>query len=150
MIVEKGLLRETHAVHRMLEPLLPRRPRIPAHPHRVPHARQGSAYSFPGPKRGHITLLEHYFKMSYTDTMEALAIYRHFCTQTEHVVQYLGVARKLQNLLDVAAQNLKHAPVSLASVLQKYLDDPAFEQNRIEYRTNKEAVKCGRGGVPFH
>lgn len=28
------------------------------------------------------------------------------------------------------------APVSLAGALQEYLDDPNFEQNRLEYRAN--------------
>lgn len=35
---------------------------------------------------------------------------------------------------------MKHAPVLLASALQEYLNDPNFEQNRIEYKTNKEAA----------
>jgi hypothetical protein len=29
----------------------------------------------------------------------------------------------------------------LAGALQEYLDDPNFEQNRIEYKTNKEAAE---------
>jgi len=37
-----------------------------------------------------------------------LAIYLHFCSQTEKVVEYLGVARKLQNILNVPIPNLKH------------------------------------------
>lgn len=37
------------------------------------------------------------------------------------------------------------APVSLAGALQEYLNDPNFEQNRIEYKTNKESAdKNGR------
>ena len=28
------------------------------------------------------------------------------------------------------------APVSLAGALEEYLNDPNFEQNRLEYRTN--------------
>ena len=32
------------------------------------------------------------------------------------------------------------APVSLAGALQEYLNDPNFEQNRIEYKASKEAV----------
>jgi hypothetical protein len=31
--------------------------------------------------------------------------------------------------------------VSLAGALQEYLDDPNFEQNRIEYKTNKESLE---------
>lgn len=52
--------------------------------------------------------LEHYFEMSHVDAEQALAIYRHFCKQTEHVVEYLAVAKKLQNLLNVPIPNLKH------------------------------------------
>lgn len=98
--------------------------------------------------------------MSHVDAEEALKLYRRFCKQTEHVVEYLGVARKLQNLLNVPIPNLKHvcqfrsviysfqltsiqAPVSLAGSLQEYLDDPNFEQNRIEYKMNKDAAEHG-------
>jgi hypothetical protein len=31
----------------------------------------------------------------------------------------------------------------LAGALQEYLEDPNFEQNRIEYKTNKEALERG-------
>lgn len=108
--------------------------------------------------------LEHYFEMSKVDATEALRLYRHFCKQTERVVEYLGVAKKLQNLLNVPIPNLKHvrpflvstkfpsdpkeqAPVSLVNSLEEYLNDSHFEQNRIEYKANKEAVdKAGRNG----
>lgn len=59
------------------------------------------------------TSLEHYFEMSKIDAQEALQIYRHFCKETERVVEYLGVAKKLQNLLNVPIPNLRH--VSLHS-----------------------------------
>jgi phosphatidylinositol-binding clathrin assembly protein len=58
-------------------------------------------------------VLEHYFEMSHVDTKQALAIYRHFCKQAEQVVEYLGVARKLQNLLNVPIPNLKHVRMCL-------------------------------------
>jgi len=49
------------------------------------------------------------------DAKEALRLYRRFCTQTENVVEYLGVARKLQNLLNVPIPNLKHVrPFSIS------------------------------------
>lgn len=51
---------------------------------------------------------EHYFEMSKVDANEALRLYRHFCKQTERVVEFLGVAKKLQNLLNVPIPNLKH------------------------------------------
>jgi len=46
--------------------------------------------------------------MSKYDAEDALSIYRNFCAQTERVVEYLGVAKKLQNLLNVSIPNLKH------------------------------------------
>lgn len=52
--------------------------------------------------------VEQYFEMSHIDAAEALSIYRHFCKQTEHVTEYLGVAKKLQNLLNVPIPNLRH------------------------------------------
>jgi phosphatidylinositol-binding clathrin assembly protein len=101
--------------------------------------------------------------MSRVDAEQALAIYRNFCKQTERVVEYLGVAKKLQNLISVPIPNLKHvstthyprlyvakplkAPVSLAGALQEYLDDPNFDQNMIEYRTNKDAVNRNKNST---
>jgi hypothetical protein len=35
------------------------------------------------------------------------------------------------------------APVSLAGALQGYLDDPNFEQIRIEHKINKEVAERG-------
>ena len=46
--------------------------------------------------------------MSKIDAKDALEIYRHFCKETERVVEYLGVAKKLQNLLNVPIPNLRH------------------------------------------
>ena len=46
--------------------------------------------------------------MSQVDAEQALTLYRHFCKQTERVVEFLGVAKKLQNLLSVPIPNLKH------------------------------------------
>jgi len=51
---------------------------------------------------------EHYFEMSHVDAETSLAIYRHFCKQAEYAVEFLGVAKKLQNILDVPIPNLKH------------------------------------------
>lgn len=43
---------------------------------------------------------------------------------------------------------LIQAPVSLAGALEEYLNDPNFEQNRIEYKTNKEiADRNAKNGV---
>jgi len=97
--------------------------------------------------------------MSHVDAETSLAIYRHFGKQAEHAVEFLGVAKKLQNILDVPIPdlNLKHvmyppsvsiisptvcpqAPVTLVGSLEEYLNDPNFEQNRIEYKAAKDAA----------
>lgn len=46
--------------------------------------------------------------MSHVDAENALKIYQHFCKQTERVVTYLGIAKKLQNVLNVQIPNLRH------------------------------------------
>lgn len=46
--------------------------------------------------------------MSHVDAETSLAIYRHFCKQAEYAVEFLGVAKKLQNILDVPIPTLKH------------------------------------------
>ncbi|SRR5713226_1793615 len=51
---------------------------------------------------------EHYFEMSHVDAEQALVIYRHFCKQADHAVEFLGVAKKLQNILNVPIPSLKH------------------------------------------
>lgn len=51
--------------------------------------------------------------MSHVDAENALKIYQHFCKQTERVVNYLGVAKKLQNVLNVQIPNLRHVSIEL-------------------------------------
>ena len=63
---------------------------------------------------------EHYFEMSHVDAEQALTIYRHFCKQAEFVVEYLGVAKKLQNLLNVPIPNLNHVRVLDPTCSQHY------------------------------
>ncbi|KAF9499345.1 ANTH-domain-containing protein [Pleurotus eryngii] len=157
MTVEKGLLRETKAVHRMIDALLECRFYLDDLEDELVITSlrmlvKDLLILFQAGNEGVINVLEHYFEMSHIDAEEALAIYRHFCNQTERVVEYLGVAKKLQNLLNVPIPNLKHAPVSLAGALQEYLDDPNFEQNRLEYRANgrsaDKAAKTNASPLP--
>ncbi|EPS97875.1 hypothetical protein FOMPIDRAFT_89611 [Fomitopsis schrenkii] len=56
---------------------------------------------------GIINVLEHYFEMFRTDVEEALNTYWQFCKETERVVENLGVAKKLQNILNVPIPNLR-------------------------------------------
>jgi len=53
-------------------------------------------------------VIEHYFEMAQVDATTALKIYKSFCKQTEKVVTYLGIAKKMQNILNVQIPNLKH------------------------------------------
>jgi hypothetical protein len=46
--------------------------------------------------------------MSHSDATTALKIYKTFCKDTERVVAYLGIAKKLYNVLNVPIPNLKH------------------------------------------
>ncbi|KIK99369.1 hypothetical protein PAXRUDRAFT_542585 [Paxillus rubicundulus Ve08.2h10] len=151
MAVEKGLLRETKTVQTMIDSLVECRFYLDDLEDELTITAlrmlvKDLLILFQAGNEGVINVLEHYFEMSKYDAEEALDIYRRFCSQTERVVEYLGVAKKLQNLLNVPIPNLKHAPVSLASSLQEYLNDPNFEQNRIEYKANKEAVDRGAKG----
>ncbi|THH14758.1 hypothetical protein EW146_g5615 [Bondarzewia mesenterica] len=165
MTVEKGLLRETKVVQKMIDALVDCRFYLDNLEDEltVTSLRMlvkdllilfqagnegvinvlGTSYppSFYASTDHLMIFLEHYFEMSHVDAEQALAIYRHFCKQTEQVVEYLGVAKKLQNILHVPIPNLKHAPVSLVGALEEYLNDPNFEQNRIEYKTNKDAAE---------
>lgn len=116
--------------------------------------------------------------MSHPDATTALKIYKTFVRDTEKVVAYLGIARKLKSVTLVEVPNLKHvsgilpfldslsrvlvvidcssladpdsstlsqAPVSLASSLEEYLNDPNFATNREEYKENK---RIADGGAP--
>ncbi|KAG2141245.1 ANTH domain-containing protein [Suillus clintonianus] len=156
MTVDKGLLRETKTVQTMIDTLVECRFYLDDLEDELTITAlrmlvKDLLILFQAGNEGVINVLEHYFEMSKIDAEQALSIYRHFCTQTERVVEYLGVAKKLQNILNVPIPTLKHAPVLLAGALQEYLNDPNFEQNRIEYRTNKEAAdRSGRSrsGAP--
>lgn len=89
---------------------------------------------------GVINILEHYFEMSHPDASRALDIYKRFCRHTEKVVAYLNAARKASYSLNMTVPQLKHAPVSLAGALEEYLNDPAFEKNRQEYKESKRVA----------
>jgi hypothetical protein len=93
-----------------------------------------------------LTYSEHYFEMSKSDASESFDIYKSFIKQTDRVVDYLGVARKLHNVVNVPVPNLKHAPTGLVKALEEYLNDPNFEQNRREYKASLGVVE-GKGGA---
>lgn len=89
--------------------------------------------------------------MSKVDASEAFSIYKQFIAQTDKVVDYLSVVRKLHNIVNVPVPNLKHAPTSLVKALEEYLNDPNFEDNRREYKRSLgvvEGTTAGRDTSP--
>jgi hypothetical protein len=93
---------------------------------------------------GTINVLEHYFEMSRPDAERALSIYKTFGRQTEQVVQYLSLARRYETSTRLEVPRLKHAPTTLTSSLEDYLNDPDFEINRRQYLAQQEAKRSGR------
>ncbi|KAF8605957.1 ANTH-domain-containing protein [Ceratobasidium sp. AG-I] len=142
MTVDKGLLRETKLIQKLTDALL----ECKLYDDNLDDELNVTALRmmvkdllvlFQATNEGVINVLEHYFEMSQVDAQNALKIYQHFCKQTERVVNYLGVAKKLENVLTVQIPNLRHAPVSLAKTLEEYIKDPNFEDNRLEYRNSR-------------
>ncbi|KAL8671243.1 MAG: hypothetical protein Q9168_004257 [Polycauliona sp. 1 TL-2023] len=82
--------------------------------------------------------------MSKYDADRALKIYKTFSTQTDHVVQFLSLARQHENATRLEIPKLKHAPTSLTSSLEEYLNDPDFDVNRRQYLAQQEAKKGGK------
>lgn len=90
----------------------------------------------------------HFFEMSKPDAERAMSIYRKFTKQTDHVVQYLSVARQFEHHTRVEVPKLKHAPVHLGKQLEEYLRDPDFETHRRQYLAELDAKKkAGRSGT---
>ncbi|KAL8730005.1 MAG: hypothetical protein Q9166_004328 [cf. Caloplaca sp. 2 TL-2023] len=81
--------------------------------------------------------------MSKYDAERAFKIYKTFSKQTDQVVQFLSVARQYENATRLEIPKLKHAPTSLTSSLEEYLNDPDFEINRRQYLAQQEAKKGG-------
>lgn len=85
--------------------------------------------------------VEHYFEMSKPDAERALAIYKTFAKQTDQVVKYLSAARQYTHATRVDVPKIKHAPTSLVTALEEYLNDKDFETNRRQYLAQQEAKK---------
>lgn len=88
---------------------------------------------------GVINLLEHYFELSKVDAETALDVYRGFTRLTNKVISFLRVAKNLEYQTKFHVPNIKHAPTSLVSSLEMYLNDPDFETNRRQYLAEKSA-----------
>ncbi|KAA8910639.1 ANTH domain-containing protein [Sphaerosporella brunnea] len=97
---------------------------------------------------GVINVLEHYFEMSRYDAERALRIYKVFTEQTADVVDFLQAARRVETSTRLQIPNIKHAPTSLTSSLEEYLNDPDFDVNRRQYLAQKEAKDNGGAAKP--
>ncbi|ODN95681.1 hypothetical protein I350_08398 [Cryptococcus amylolentus CBS 6273] len=147
--VEKGLLREVKQVQKLLDALV----RCKFYDDDLRDENTVLALRllvkdllvlFQAGNEGVCNILEHYFEMSKIDATDAFQTYKSFISQTDRVVDYLSIARKLNHILNVPVPNLKHAPTGLVKALEEYLEDPNFEQNRLEYKRSLGVVE-GRG-----
>ncbi|KAL8857222.1 MAG: hypothetical protein Q9178_006147 [Gyalolechia marmorata] len=147
--VDKGLLRETEAVQNQINALLKcdLLSNDPENEITLTAFRlltMDLLILFGIMNEGTINVLEHYFEMSKYDADRALKIYKTFSKQTDHVVQFLSIARQHENATRLEIPKLKHAPTSLTSSLEEYLNDPDFEINRRQYLVQQEAKKGGK------
>lgn len=88
---------------------------------------------------GVINLLEHFFELSKPDAEQALDIYRGFRRITSKAINFLRIAKELEFKTMLHVPNIKHAPTSLVSSLEMYLNDPDFEKNYRQYMAEKQA-----------
>jgi len=65
----------------------------------------------------HFCFLEHFFEMSKYDAKDSLEIYKTFAKQTEAVVDYLNIAKKLQAALQINIPALKHVSQRLVHII---------------------------------
>ena len=93
---------------------------------------------------GVINLLEHFFELSHHDAEQALDIYRAFRSITSRVISYLRIAKDFEFKTMLHIPNIKHAPTSLVSSLESYVNDPEFEANRRQYLEEKQAHNLKR------
>ncbi|KAK9474659.1 ANTH domain-containing protein [Dipodascopsis tothii] len=147
LTVDKGLLRETESVQSQMEYLLLCRFhasevqdditltafRLLVHDLLALHQAVNEAV---------INVLEHYFEMSKIDARRALQIYKRFVSQMDGTIEYLQVARKLESETRLMVPNIKHAPTSLTSSLEEYLNDPDFDVNRNQFLAQREAKRA--------
>nr|ODN81404.1 hypothetical protein L203_05663 [Cryptococcus depauperatus CBS 7841] len=148
--VEKGLLREVKQVQKMLDSLL----KCKFYDDDLRDENTVLAFRllikdllvlFQAGNEGVCNILEHYFEMSKHDAQGSFDIYKHFIAQTDRTVDFLSISRKLHHVVNVPVPNLKHAPTSLVQALDEYLNDPNFEQNRIDYKKSLGVVKGHSG-----
>ncbi|RKP25834.1 AP180 N-terminal homology domain-containing protein, partial [Syncephalis pseudoplumigaleata] len=111
--MEKGLLKEVATVQRLIAGLLKCR----FYASDVDNPIALDAYRllirdllrlFQAMNEGVINILEHYFEMEHAQATKALAVYKSFSQQTESVVEYLEMARKMQYAVQISIPKMKH------------------------------------------
>ncbi|RKP09390.1 ANTH domain-containing protein [Thamnocephalis sphaerospora] len=149
--VEKGLLKEVATVQRLIAALL----RCQFFVDEVDNPVTLEAFRllirdllrlFQAVNEGVINILEHYFEMEYEEAGKALDIYKTFTKQTESVVDYLEVARKMQYAVQINIPKMKHPPVSLVTALEDYLKSitPASSSRQYESEPLKRSQSATR------
>ena len=73
-----------------------------------------------------------------------MKIYKAFVKQTDQAVRFLSTARHFEHATRLEIPKIKHAPTSLSSSLEEYLNDPEFEAQRKQYLTQQESNKKGK------
>lgn len=96
---------------------------------------------------GVINLLESFFELSRYDAENALEVYKGFTRLTSKVIAFLKVAKNLEYQTKLRVPNIKHAPTSLVSSLEVYLNDPDFDINRRQYLAEKQAHKSSKAEI---
>ncbi|CAG8659449.1 7373_t:CDS:2, partial [Dentiscutata heterogama] len=140
--VEKGLLREVEILQRQIAALLNCKFFIDEVDNEVTLTAfrllvEDLLTLFQAINEGVINVLEHYIEMSRINAKTSLQIYKKYVQQTEKVVDFLSIAKRMQAALRMSVPNLKHAPTSLTATLEDYVNDPDFEENRRQYNENK-------------
>lgn len=116
--VDKGLLRETREVQRIIAKLVEAKFYLDDTNDDVAMSALRFCVTdllllFQTVNEGVINVLEHYFEMSQVDAATALKIYKTFCKDAESVVNYLSVAKRMSNIIGVQVPNLKHVRVTI-------------------------------------
>lgn len=151
--IDKGLIRETESVQKLIGPLI----KCKMLENEVNNEITLTAFRllvadllvlFQVANEGVINVLEHYFEMSKPDAERSLAIYKRFVQQTDGVIIFMSLARSLESVTRLEIPNLQHAPTSLGTSLEEYINDPDFEQNRIQYLAQKSNVSHAQSPVP--
>ncbi|KAI7901583.1 ANTH domain-containing protein [Cokeromyces recurvatus] len=126
--IEDGLLKDTTALQRQMESVLKckfylgeKDPSITLFAYRM--VIEDLLSLFQAVNEGVVNILEHYFEMNKAHATTALTIYKTFAHQTELTIDYLNNAKRMEIDLEMNIPSIKHAPLSLASALEEYLND---------------------------